>query len=167
MSQLAIVTGASRGIGAAIARKLASDGYDVVINYVSNAEKAETVAQQCRSFGVNAYTKAWDVSDYAACKQAVTEIKKEIGVPAVLVNNAGITRDGLMIRMGDDKWNEVIQANLNSVFHMTSLVGAQMLRAKTGSIVNITSISGLHGNAGQVNYTAAKAGVIGLTKTAA
>ena len=167
MSQLAIVTGASRGIGAAIARKLASDGYDVVINYVSNAEKAETVAQQCRSFGVNAYTKAWDVSDYAACKQAVTEIKKEIGVPAVLVNNAGITRDGLMIRMGDDKWNEVIQANLNSVFHMTSLVGAQMLRAKTGSIVNIASISGLHGNAGQVNYTAAKAGVIGLTKTAA
>ncbi|MCD8356367.1 MAG: 3-oxoacyl-[acyl-carrier-protein] reductase [Clostridia bacterium] len=167
MNQLAIVTGASRGIGAAIAKKLAADGYDVVINYVSNAEKAEAVAEECRALGVHAYTKAWDVSDYDCCKQAVTEIKKEIGVPAVLVNNAGITRDGLMIRMNAEKWNAVIQSNLSSVFHMTSLVGAQMIRAKSGSIVNITSISGLAGNAGQANYTAAKAGVIGLTKTAA
>lgn len=167
MNQLAIVTGASRGIGAAIAKKLAADGYDVVINYVSNAEKAEAVAEECRTFGVHAYTKPWDVSNYDSCKQAVMEIKKEIGVPAVLVNNAGITRDGLMIRMNAEKWDAVIQSNLSSVFHMTSLVGAQMIRAKSGSIVNITSISGLAGNVGQVNYTAAKAGVIGLTKTAA
>lgn len=167
MDKLAIVTGASRGIGAAIAKKLASDGYDVVINCVSNAVKAEATAEECRALGVQAYVKAWDVSDYEACKVATAEIKKEIGVPNVLVNNAGITRDGLLVRMKDEQWNAVIQSNLNSVFYMTSLVGAQMMRAKTGSIVNITSISGLFGNAGQVNYTAAKAGVIGVTKTAA
>ena len=166
MRKLAIITGASRGIGAEIAKKLAFDGYDVVINCVSNVEKAENVAEQCRAMGAQAYVKAWDVSDYEACKQAVQEIKTEIGVPAVLVNNAGITRDGLMIRMKPEQWNAVIQSNLNSVFYMTNLVGAQMMRAKSGSIVNITSISGIFGNAGQVNYTAAKAGVIGLTKTA-
>ncbi len=166
MGKLAIVTGSSRGIGAAIAKKLAADGYDVVINCVSNVAKAEAVAEECRAMGVQAYAKAWDVSDYAACKAATNEIKKGIGVPDVLVNNAGITRDGLMIRMKDEQWNTVIQSNLNSVFYMTSLVGAQMMRAKTGSIVNITSISGMHGNMGQANYTAAKAGVIGLTKTA-
>lgn len=167
MGKLAIITGASRGIGAAIARKMASYGYDVVINCVSNVEKAEAVAEECRTMGVQAYAKAWDVSDYDACKKAVQEIKNEIGVPAVLVNNAGITRDGLMIRMKPEQWNAVIQSNLNSVFYMTSLVGGQMVRAKAGSIVNITSISGLAGNMGQANYTAAKAGVIGLTKTSA
>ncbi len=166
MGKLAIVTGASRGIGAAIAKKLAQDGYDVVINCVSNVDKAEAVAQQCRAYGVQAYAKAWDVSDYDACKQALTQIKADLGTPAVLVNNAGITRDGLLIRMKPEQWNAVIQANLNSVFYMTTLVGAQMVRARTGSIVNITSISGMKGNFGQVNYTAAKAGVIGITKTA-
>lgn len=167
MGKLAIVTGASRGIGAAIAKKLAENGYDVVINCVSNVSKAEAVAEECRAFGVQAYAKAWDVSDYAACSAALAEIKKEIGVPAVLVNNAGITRDGLLIRMKEDQFDAVIHANLNSVYNMTSLAGAQMMRAKTGSIVNITSISGIFGNYGQVNYTAAKAGVIGITKTAA
>ena len=167
MGKLAIVTGASRGIGPAIARKLAADGYDIVVNCVSNVSKAEAVAEECRAMGVQAYAKAWDVSDYDACKQAVKEIKDEIGIPAVLVNYAGITRDGLMIRMKVEQWNAVIQSNLNSVFNMTSLVGAQMVRAKTGSIVNITSISGMFGNFGQINYTAAKAGVIGLTRTAA
>lgn len=164
---LAIVTGGSRGIGAAIVKKLAAEGYDVVINCVSNVAKAEAVAEECRALGVQAYPMAWDVSDSNACQEAAKKIKAEIGVPDVLVNNAGITRDGLMIRLGAEKWNEVIQANLNSVFYMTSAIGAQMMRKKSGSIVNITSISGLHGNFGQANYTAAKAGVIGLTKTAA
>ncbi|HBI63686.1 MAG TPA: 3-oxoacyl-[acyl-carrier-protein] reductase [Clostridiales bacterium] len=166
MGKLAIVTGASRGIGAAIARKLAENGCDVVINCISNLGRAEKVAEECRAYGGNAYVRAWDVADYDACRQAVQEITEQLGTPDILVNNAGITRDGLMVRMKPEKWNEVIQANLNSVFYMTSLVGAQMVRAKRGSIVNITSISGLHGNFGQVNYTAAKAGVIGLTKTA-
>ena len=134
---------------------------------MSNVAKAEAVAEECRALGVQAYPMAWDVSDSNACQEAAKKIKAEIGVPDVLVNNAGITRDGLMIRLGAEKWNEVIQANLNSVFYMTSAIGAQMMRKKAGSIVNITSISGLHGNFGQANYTAAKAGVIGLTKTAA
>lgn len=164
---IAIVTGASRGIGAAIAKKLAENGYDVVINCVSNVEKAEQVAEECRAFGVKAYPMAWDVSSYDECAAAAEKIKDEIGTPDVLVNNAGITRDGLMVRMGADKWDAVIQSNLSSVFYMTSIVGAQMMRKKSGSIVNITSISGLHGNFGQANYTAAKAGMIGLTKTAA
>ena len=167
MSQLAIVTGASRGIGAAIARKLASDGYDVVINYVSSAEKAEAVAEQCRSFGVNAYTKAWDVSDYAACKQAVTEIKKEIGVPAVLVNNAGITRDGLMLRMKDEDFDAVLDTNLKGAFNMIRACYSGFIRKKSGRIINISSVSGIMGNAGQANYSASKAGVIGLTKSVA
>ena len=154
---LAIVTGGSRGIGAAIVKKLAAEGYDVVINCVSNVAKAEAVAEECRALGVQAYPMAWDVSDSNACQEAAKKIKAEIGVPDVLVNNAGITRDGLMIRLGAEKWNEVIQANLNSVFYMTSAIGAQMMRKKAGSIVNITSISGLHGNFGQANYTAAKA----------
>ena len=113
---LAIVTGGSRGIGAAIVKKLAAEGYDVVINCVSNVAKAEAVAEECRALGVQAYPMAWDVSDSNACQEAAKKIKAEIGVPDVLVNNAGITRDGLMIRLGAEKWNEVIQANLNSVF---------------------------------------------------
>lgn len=127
---LAIVTGGSRGIGAAIVKKLAAEGYDVVINCVSNVAKAEAVAEECRALGVQAYPMAWDVSDSNACQEAAKKIKAEIGVPDVLVNNAGITRDGLMIRLGAEKWNEVIQANLNSVFYMTSAIGAQMMRKK-------------------------------------
>lgn len=167
MSKLAIVTGASRGIGAAIAKKLASEGCDVVINCVSSVEKAEAVAEECRTMGGNAYPMVWDISDYDACKQAVAEIKKQYGVPEILVNNAGITRDGLLIRMKPDQFNSVIEACLNGTFYMTSLVGAQMMRARKGRIVNLASVSGIAGNAGQANYAAAKAGIIGLTKTAA
>ena len=167
MAKLAIVTGASRGIGAAIAKKLAAEGCDVVVNCVSSVEKAEAVAAECREMGVNAYPMAWNVADYDACKLAVNEIKKNIGVPEILVNNAGITRDGLLIRMKPEQFNDVIQACLTGTFNMTSLVGSQMLRAKKGRIVNLASVSGIAGNAGQANYSAAKAGVIGLTKTAA
>ena len=167
MAKLAIVTGASRGIGAAIAKKLAAEGCDVVVNCVSSVEKAEAVAAECRELGVNAYPMAWNVADYDACKLAVNEIKKNIGVPEILVNNAGITRDGLLIRMKPEQFNDVIQACLTGTFNMTSLVGSQMLRAKRGRIVNLASVSGIAGNAGQANYSAAKAGVIGLTKTAA
>lgn len=167
MSKLAIVTGASRGIGAAIARKLAAEGCDIVVNCISSVEKAEAVAAECRDMGVNACAMAWDVADYDACKRAVQQIQKSMGTPEILVNNAGITQDGLLIRMKPEQFDRVIRACLTGTFHMTSLVGAQMLRARKGHIVNLASVSGIVGNAGQANYAAAKAGVIGLTKTAA
>ena len=164
---LAIVTGGSRGIGAAIAEKLAQDGFDVLINCASSVEKAEAVAEKCRAHGVNAYVKKWDVADYDACSTALKEIKEEIGVPFVLVNNAGITRDGLMVRMKEDQFDDVIRTNLKGAFNMLSLCGAMMMRAKQGRIINITSVSAFTGNYGQINYTAAKAGMVGMTKTAA
>ena len=150
---LAIVTGGSRGIGAAIAEKLAQDGFDVLINCASSVEKAEAVAEKCRAHG--------------ACSTALKEIKEEIGVPFVLVNNAGITRDGLMVRMKEDQFDDVIRTNLKGAFNMLSLCGAMMMRAKQGRIINITSVSAFTGNYGQINYTAAKAGMVGMTKTAA
>ena len=153
---LAIVTGGSRGIGAAIAEKLAQDGFDVLINCASSVEKAEAVAEKCRAHGVNAYVKKWDVADYDACSTALKEIKEEIGVPFVLVNNAGITRDGLMVRMKEDQFDDVIRTNLKGAFNMLSLCGAMMMRAKQGRIINITSVSAFTGNYGQINYTAAK-----------
>ena len=159
---LAIVTGGSRGIGAAIAEKLAQDGHDVLINCAASVEKAEAVAEKCRAYGVQAYVKQWDVADYDACAAALKEIKAEIGVPYILVNNAGITRDGLMIRMKEDQFDAVIRTNLKGAFNMLSQCGA-----KQGRIINITSVSAFTGNYGQINYTAAKAGMVGMTKTAA
>ncbi|MGM9613505.1 MAG: 3-oxoacyl-[acyl-carrier-protein] reductase [Butyricicoccus sp.] len=164
---IAIVTGGSRGIGAAIARRLAQAGHDIVVNCASSVEKAEVVAEECRALGVNAVAMQWDVSDHAACEKALAEIKEKMGVPYILVNNAGITRDGLMVRMKEEQFDEVININLKGAFNMLQLCGAMMMRAKAGRIINITSISGLAGNAGQVNYCAAKAGMIGMTKTAA
>ena len=143
---LAIVTGGSRGIGAAIAEKLAQDGHDVLINCASSVEKAEAVAEKCRAYGVQAYVKQWDVADYDACAAALKEIKAEIGVPYILVNNAGITRDGLMIRMKEDQFDAVIRTNLKGAFNMLSQCGAMMMRAKQGRIINITSVSAFTGN---------------------
>ena len=154
---LAIVTGGSRGIGAAIAEKLAQDGHDVLINCASSVEKAEAVAEKCRAYGVKAYVKQWDVADYDACAAALKEIKDEIGVPYILVNNAGITRDNLILRMSEDQFDAVIRTNLKGAFNMLSQCGAMMMRAKQGRIINITSVSAFTGNYGQINYTAAKA----------
>lgn len=163
---LAIVTGGSRGIGAAISKKLAADGHDIVINCASSVEKAEAVAEKCRAYGVKAVVKQWDVSDYDACAQALAEIKAELGVPYILVNNAGITRDGLLVRMKEEQFDAVIRTNLKGAFNMLSQCGAMMMRAKQGRIINIASVAGIAGNAGQINYSAAKAGLIGMTKTA-
>lgn len=163
---LAIVTGGSRGIGAAISEKLAADGHDIVINCASSVEKAEAVAEKCRAYGVKAVVKQWDVSDYDACAQALSEIKAELGVPYILVNNAGITRDGLLVRMKEEQFDAVIRTNLKGAFNMLSQCGAMMMRAKQGRIINIASVAGIAGNAGQINYSAAKAGLIGMTKTA-
>ncbi len=164
---LAIVTGGSRGIGAAIAEKLAKDGHDVIINCASSVDKAEAVAEKCRAHGVKAVAKQWNVADYAACEAAVKEIKDEFGTPDILINSAGITKDGLLVRMKPEQWHAVISTNLDGVFNMTQLVGALMMRAKKGAIVSLSSVVGLSGNAGQANYAASKAGVIGLTKSAA
>ena len=163
---IAIVTGGSRGIGAAISEKLAAEGHDIVINCASSVEKAEAVAKKCRAHGVKAVVKQWDVSDYDACAAALKEIKEEMGVPYILVNNAGITRDGLMVRMKEDQFDAVIQTNLKGAFNMLSQCGAMMMRAKQGRIINIASVAGIAGNPGQINYSAAKAGLIGMTKTA-
>ena len=164
---LAIVTGGSRGIGAAIAEKLAAEGHDVVINCASSVDKAEAVAEKCRAHGWAAVPMQWDVSDHAACEKALAEIKEKLGVPYILVNNAGITRDGLMVRMKEEQFDDVIRINLKGAYNMLQLCGAMMMRAKKGRIINISSISGMVGNFGQINYCAAKAGLLGMTKTAA
>ena len=120
---LAIVTGGSRGIGAAIAERLAADGHDVVINCASSVDKAEAVAEKCRAHGVNAVPMQWDVSDHAACEKALAEIKEKLGVPYILVNNAGITRDGLMVRMKEEQFDDVIRINLKGAYNMLQLCG--------------------------------------------
>lgn len=163
----AIVTGGSRGIGAAIARELASRGNDVIVNYAGSLEKAEAVAAECREMGVHAKAMAWDVSDFAACKAAVDAIKAEFGAPAILVNNAGVTADGLLMRMKEEQFDRVIRVNLKGTFNMMQLCSGLMVRAKYGRIVNLSSVAGVAGNPGQVNYAASKAGVIGMTKSAA
>ena len=164
---LAIVTGGSRGIGAAIVKKLAAEGYDVVINCVSNVAKAEAVAEECRALGVQAYPMAWDVSDSNACQEAAKKIKAEIGVPDVLVNNAGITADKLLLRMTEADFDNVLAANLKGAFFCTKAAARFMMHQRYGRIVSVSSVVGLHGNAGQANYAASKAGLIGLTKSVA
>ena len=163
----AIVTGASRGIGAAIAKELASRGHDVVVNCSGSIDKAEAVAAACREMGVQARAMAWDVSDFDACQAAVKQIKEELGAPTILVNNAGITADGLLMRMKEEQFDKVLRVNLKGTFNMMQACSSVMVRAKTGRIVNLSSVAGVMGNAGQVNYAASKAGVIGMTKSAA
>lgn len=166
MSKTAIITGSGRGIGAAIAKRLAKDGYDIVINELSE-QAGEQTAEECRALGVKASVYACDVSNYAQCEEMVKKVKEEFGTIDVLVNNAGITRDGLLLRMSEETYDDVIRINQKSVFNMTKLVGAVMLRQKSGSIVNLASVAGLYGNPGQMNYSASKGAVIAMTKTSA
>lgn len=164
MSKTAIITGSGRGIGAAIAKRLAKDGFDIVINELSE-QAGEQTAEECRALGVKASVYACDVSNYAQCEEMVKKVKEEFGTIDVLVNNAGITRDGLLLRMSEETYDDVIRINQKSVFNMTKLVGAVMLRQKSGSIVNLASVAGLYGNPGQMNYSASKGAVIAMTKT--
>ena len=166
MSKTAIITGSGRGIGAAIAKRLAKDGFDIVINELSE-QAGEQTAEECRALGVKASVYACDVSNYAQCEEMVKKVKEEFGTIDVLVNNAVITRDGLLLRMSEETYDDVIRINQKSVFNMTKLVGAVMLRQKSGSIVNLASVAGLYGNPGQMNYSASKGAVIAMTKTAA
>lgn len=166
MSKTAIITGAGRGIGAAIAKRLAKDGYDIAINELSEASGQET-AEACRALGVRAEVYAADVSDHAQCEAMVKKVKEDFGTIDALVNNAGITRDGLLLRMSEENFDDVIRINQKSVFNMTKFAGAVMLRQKSGKIVNLASVAGLYGNPGQMNYSASKGAVIAMTKTAA
>lgn len=167
---VALITGASQGIGACIAERLAKDGFDVAINHFpsdSDKANAEKVAEACRAYGVKAELFAANVADYAQCEAMVKAVKENLGSIDALVNNAGITKDGLLLRMSEEQYDAVIAVNQKSVFNMIKLVGAVMLRQKHGSIVSLASVAGLYGNPGQMNYSASKAAIVGMTKTAA
>lgn len=163
----AIITGASRGIGAEIAKRFAQAGAKVVVNYSGSQEKAEAVVASIKENGGEAIAVKANVSDAESVKAMVEEAMAAFGSVDILVNNAGITRDNLMMRMKDDEWDDVINTNLKGVFVCTKAVTRQMMKQRSGRIVNIASIVGVMGNAGQANYVASKAGVIGLTKTTA
>jgi 3-oxoacyl-[acyl-carrier protein] reductase len=165
--KVALVTGASRGIGAAVASRLASQGAAVAVNYAGSAQAAEHVVAEIVAGGGRAVALQADVSDAKASADLVARAIEALGGLDILVNNAGITRDGLLVRMSDEDWAAVIDTNLSGVFYMTRAAGKVMMKQRSGSIVNVTSVVGLVGNAGQVNYSAAKAGVIGLTKSVA
>ncbi len=163
----ALVTGASRGIGSEIAKRFAAEGAAVIINFNGSKDRAEKVKREIEAAGGAAALYQWDVSDYGACETAMQAIIKEYGRLDILVNNAGITRDGLLMKMSEEDFDSVISTNLKGAFHTIRFASRQMLRQKSGRIINISSVSGIAGNAGQANYAAAKAGLIGLTKTAA
>lgn len=165
--KIAVVTGASRGIGRAIALELAAEGAFVVINYNGSKEKAEAVKVEIIAAGGSAETSQCNVSDFDACGAFIKETVKKYGQIDILVNNAGITKDGLLMAMSEDDFCRVIDTNLKGTFNCIRHVARQMLKQKSGRIVNMASIVGLGGNPGQANYAASKAGVIGLTKTAA
>ncbi|MCR5447716.1 MAG: 3-oxoacyl-[acyl-carrier-protein] reductase [Schwartzia sp.] len=163
----ALVTGASRGIGRAIAVKLASEGAKVALNYAGNAAAAEEVKKEIEAAGGQAITVQADVSDPASVEAMIQTVVDAFGQIDILVNNAGITRDGLLIRMKDEDFDAVINTNLKGIFYTTKLVSKLMMKKRFGRIVNMASVVGLTGNAGQTNYAAAKAGVIGFSKSAA
>ena len=166
----ALITGASQGIGACIAERLAKDRYNIANNhYPSDGDKAnaEKVAETCRSYGVEVALFPANVADYTQCEEMVKAVKKQFGSIDALVNNAGITKDGLLLRMSEEQYDAVIAVNQKSVFNMMKLVGAVMLRQKHGRVVSLASVAGLYGNPGQMNYSASKAAIIGMTKTAA
>lgn len=165
--RIALVTGASRGIGAAVAKRLAADGYFVIVNYNGSAQRAKEVVAQIVSAGNEAVALQCDVSDFDACGELIARITADYGRLDVLVNNAGITRDGLLMRMSEADFDAVIDTNLKGAFHTIRHASRQFLKQRSGRIINIASVSGLLGNAGQANYAASKAGVIGLTKSVA
>ncbi|MBQ7219849.1 MAG: 3-oxoacyl-[Synergistaceae bacterium] len=164
---LALVTGASRGIGRAIALELGRNGFDVAVNYNRSSEQADSLCAELKAMGVNAGAFQADVSVQEDVTRLFTEIKASMGAVSILVNNAGITRDNLLMRMKPEDWQAVINANLNSCFYCTQAAIRDMAKARYGRIINIASVVGLTGNAGQANYAASKAGIIGFTKSAA
>ncbi len=168
MAKTAIITGSSRGIGAAIALRLAKDGCNIALNDLNESMfENNTIADDIRALGVEAEIFCADVSRYDQCEAMVKAVKERFGTIDILINNAGITRDGLMARMPEEQYDMVISVNQKSVFNMMKLAGNVMIRQKQGRIVNLASVAGLYGNPGQINYSASKAAIIGMTKTAA
>lgn len=168
-SKVCIVTGAARGIGESIALKLAEHGAQVAFTYVSDssAEKASALEEKLKGFGVKAKAYKSNAGDFAACETFVSDVAKEFGTIDVCINNAGISKDNLLLRLSPEQWDEVMTTNLKSVYNMTKQVIRPMMKAKRGSIINMSSIVGVRGNAGQSSYAASKAGIIGFTKSVA
>ena len=165
--KVALVTGGSRGIGASIARRFAEQGADVAFTYRSSAEQAEAAAGQLSELGIKCKAYQSDASSYQAAEELAKSVLEEFGKVDILVNNAGITRDNLMLRMTEEMWDDVIQTNLKSIFNLTKHLIRPMMKNRGGSIINMSSIVGVTGNAGQANYAASKAGIIGFTKSIA
>ncbi|MFH6002579.1 3-oxoacyl-[acyl-carrier-protein] reductase [Staphylococcus aureus] len=167
MTKSALVTGASRGIGRSIALQLAEEGYNVAVNYAGSKEKAEAVVEEIKAKGVDSFAIQANVADADEVKAMIKEVVSQFGSLDVLANNAGITRDNLLMRMKEQEWDDVIDTNLKGVFNCIQKATPQMLRQRSGAIINLSSVVGAVGNPGQANYVATKAGVIGLTKSAA
>lgn len=167
--KLAIVTGAARGIGEAIAIKFAEHGADICFTYISDSSKGRAAAleEKLKGMGVKAKAYQTNAANFAACEKLVNEVIAEFGKIDICVNNAGISKDNLLLRMTPEQWDEVMEVNLKSVFNMTKQVIRPMMKAKTGSIINMSSVIGEMGNAGQSSYAASKAGIIGFTKSIA
>lgn len=165
--KVAIITGASRGIGRGIAEKFAAHGSDIAFTYVSSDEKARALENELSAQGIRAKGYKSDAANYALAEKLIEDVVADFGKLDVVVNNAGITRDGLLMRMTEEQWDEVMRVNLKSVFNLTKAATKPMMRARSGSIVNMSSVVGVKGNAGQANYSASKAGIIGFTKSVA
>ena len=162
-----LITGASRGIGRAIAREAAVQGAKVAFTYLSSVEQGQALEAELAGLGASAKGYRSDASDFAQAEQLVNDVLADFGSLDVLVNNAGITQDGLLMRMSEEQWDRVIQVNLKSVFNLTKAAIKPMMKAKAGSIINLSSVVGVRGNAGQANYAASKAGIIGFSKSVA
>ena len=168
MNKTAVITGGGTGIGRAISLKLAEDGFNIAVNCLESLlPQAQAVAEECRARGVEAECFVADVSKFDACAEMVKAVQERFGSVDVLVNNAGITRDGLIARMSEDQYDSVVNVNQKGVFNMIRHVTPVMMKQRSGRIVSMASVSGLYGNAGQLNYSASKAGIIGLTKAVA
>lgn len=170
MAKTALITGASQGLGACMAKTLAADGFNIAINCLGERERengGNQVAEACQALDVEAECFLCDVSDFTACEAMAKAVKDRFGTIDVLVNNAGITKDGLLVQMSEEQFDVVTRVNYKSVFNMMRHVGKIMIRQRSGRIINITSVAGLYGNPGQMNYSASKAGIIGMTKTGA
>lgn len=165
--KVALVTGATRGIGKGVAMKLAEHGANVAFTFVSSPEKAKGVEEELKQYGVEAKGYQSDASDYDAAEQLIKSVLEDFGTIDCVVNNAGITRDGLLMRMTEENWDDIMNINLKSVFNITKHVQRTMLKNRSGSIINMSSIVGVKGNGGQSNYAASKAGIIGFTKSIA
>lgn len=166
-NKVALITGASRGIGEAIALKFAEHGANIAFTYLSSEERAKALEDKLAAFGVKAKAYRSDAGDYAASEQLAADVAKDFGAIDICVNNAGISKDNLLMRLTPEQWDDVMQANLKSVYNLTRQVIRPMMKARTGSIINLTSVVGVKGNAGQSSYAASKAGIVGFTKSVA